>query len=40
MTDEELRLLTAFVDLLDKCLNLNPEKRLTVKEALMHPFVT
>ena len=40
MTDEEIRLLTAFVDLLDKCLNLNPEKRLTVREALMHPFVT
>ncbi|CAG8480667.1 9762_t:CDS:2 [Acaulospora colombiana] len=40
MSDEELRLLTSFVDLLDKCLNLNPEKRLTVKEALMHPFIT
>ncbi|CAG8434412.1 1372_t:CDS:10 [Diversispora eburnea] len=40
MNEEELRLLTSFVDLLDKCLSLNPEKRLTVREALMHPFVT
>jgi serine/threonine-protein kinase PRP4 len=40
MTDEEIRLLNAFVDLLDKCLNLNPEKRITVREALSHPFVT
>ncbi|CAJ0760598.1 22729_t:CDS:10, partial [Entrophospora sp. SA101] len=40
MAEEETRLLNAFVDLLEKCLNLNPEKRLTVREALMHPFVT
>jgi serine/threonine-protein kinase PRP4 len=40
MTDEETRLLNAFVDLLDKCLNLNPEKRITVREALLHPFIT
>lgn len=40
MTDDEIRLLNAFVDLLDKCLNLNPEKRITVREALLHPFVT
>ncbi|CAG8465721.1 12007_t:CDS:10 [Ambispora gerdemannii] len=40
MMDEDFRLLTAFVDLLEKCLNLNPEKRLTVREALLHPFIT
>jgi serine/threonine-protein kinase PRP4 len=40
MKDEETRLLNAFVDLLDKCLNLNPEKRITVREALLHPFIT
>lgn len=37
--DEELKLVTAFVDLLDKCLILNPERRLTVREALSHPFI-
>ncbi|CAG8506853.1 7942_t:CDS:10, partial [Ambispora leptoticha] len=40
MMDEDFRLLTAFVELLEKCLNLNPEKRLTVREALLHPFIT
>ncbi|ORX82670.1 kinase-like protein [Basidiobolus meristosporus CBS 931.73] len=34
------KLLAAFVDFLDRCLNLNPEKRLTIKEALVHPFIT
>jgi serine/threonine-protein kinase PRP4 len=38
--EEELKMVTALVDLLEKCLVLNPEKRLTVREALMHPFVT
>lgn len=28
-----------FADLLAKCLSLNPEKRLTWKEALRHPFI-
>lgn len=40
MSDEERALLTQFVDLLDKCLSLNPEKRISVKEALAHPFCT
>lgn len=31
--------LESFADFLDKCLHLIPEKRLTVKEALSHPFV-
>ncbi|KAJ3044801.1 U4/U6 small nuclear ribonucleoprotein prp4 [Rhizophlyctis rosea] len=38
-TDEEQALIVQFVDLLDKCLQLNPEKRMTVKEALQHPFI-
>ena len=36
----EERDLMLFVDLLDKCLNLNPEKRCTPAEALKHPFFT
>jgi serine/threonine-protein kinase PRP4 len=39
MAPDELRLVTSFVDFLDKSLNLNPEKRLTVKDALIHPFI-
>ncbi|CAO3687411.1 unnamed protein product [Rhizopus stolonifer] len=39
-SDEENRLVQAFVDLLDKCLILSPDKRLTPKEALSHPFIT
>lgn len=39
-SDEENRLVQAFVDLLDKCLILGPDKRLTPKEALSHPFIT
>ncbi|KAH8551470.1 kinase-like domain-containing protein [Umbelopsis sp. PMI_123] len=37
---EEIRLIGAFTDLLEKALHLNPEKRLTPKEALSHPFIT
>jgi serine/threonine-protein kinase PRP4 len=37
---EEIRLITSFTDLLEKALHLNPEKRLTPKEALAHPFIT
>lgn len=39
MTDEEQRLVTNFVDFIDRGLNLNPEKRLSVKDALVHPFI-
>ncbi|CCO35733.1 serine/threonine-protein kinase PRP4 [Rhizoctonia solani AG-1 IB] len=39
MSDEENKLTLAFVDLLDKCLALDPARRITPKEALMHPFV-
>jgi serine/threonine-protein kinase PRP4 len=35
---EEKELL-AFVDLLDKCLQLDSTRRITPKEALNHPFI-
>ena len=34
MQDDELKLLTNFVSLLDKCMELDPARRLTPKEAL------
>ncbi|GAN00596.1 dual specificity tyrosine-phosphorylation-regulated kinase [Mucor ambiguus] len=40
MPDEETRLVMAFIDLLDKCLALSPDKRMTPHEALVHPFIT
>ncbi|KAL8850337.1 MAG: hypothetical protein Q9221_004752 [Calogaya cf. arnoldii] len=40
MDDVELKELYSFVDLLDRCLNLNAEKRCTPVEALKHPFIT
>ncbi|KAI0628855.1 kinase-like protein [Trametes polyzona] len=39
LKDEESKLLLSFVDLLDKCLTLDPSKRITPKEALVHPFI-
>ncbi|GAB1211788.1 hypothetical protein ATERTT37_000912 [Aspergillus terreus] len=39
MTDSEAKELTLFVDLLDRCLSLNPKKRCTPAEALKHPFI-
>ncbi|KAK3990996.1 putative Serine/threonine-protein kinase prp4 [Cladorrhinum sp. PSN332] len=38
MTDAETRELNHFIDLLERCLTLNPDKRLTPAEALRHPF--
>jgi serine/threonine-protein kinase PRP4 len=38
--EEELAMVSAFVDLLEKVLTLNPERRLTVREALTHPFIS
>lgn len=35
----ETKELNMFVDLLDRCLHLNPEKRCTPAEALKHPFI-
>jgi len=40
LSDQEKNLHKLFVDLLEKCFVLNPEKRLTAKEALSHPFLT
>ncbi|KZT19178.1 kinase-like protein [Neolentinus lepideus HHB14362 ss-1] len=39
LKDDENRLLTSFVDLLDRCLMLDPARRITPKEALVHPFI-
>ena len=39
MGEAEVKELNLFVDLLDRCLNLNPEKRCTPNEALKHPFI-
>ncbi|KAI0927771.1 hypothetical protein AcV7_009483 [Taiwanofungus camphoratus] len=39
LKDDEGKLLTSFVDLLDKCLVLDPARRITPKEALVHPFI-
>jgi serine/threonine-protein kinase PRP4 len=38
MNDVETRDLTQFIDLLERCLTLNPDKRITPLEALKHPF--
>ncbi|KAK3323891.1 hypothetical protein B0T19DRAFT_216196 [Cercophora scortea] len=40
MNDAEARELNHFVDLLERCLTLNPDKRLTPADALRHPFFT
>lgn len=37
--DDEAKILLSFVDLLDKCLALDPSKRLSARDALMHPFI-
>lgn len=39
VSDEEGKMLVQFVDLLDKCLALDPARRVTPREALGHPFV-
>ncbi|KAI9451287.1 kinase-like domain-containing protein [Russula earlei] len=39
MKDDERKLLLSFVDLLDRCLALDPARRITPKESLMHPFL-
>ncbi|CAK7563671.1 MAG: U4/U6 small nuclear ribonucleoprotein prp4 [Sporothrix epigloea] len=40
MNDAESRDLSQFHDLLDRCLNLNPDKRILPSDALKHPFFT
>lgn len=39
MLDAEVKEVNLFADLLDRCLALNPEKRITPLEALKHPFI-
>ncbi|KAK0455259.1 kinase-like domain-containing protein [Desarmillaria tabescens] len=39
MKDDESKLLLSFIDLLDKCLALDPSRRITPREALAHPFI-
>ncbi|EXJ87790.1 CMGC/DYRK/PRP4 protein kinase [Capronia coronata CBS 617.96] len=40
MNEQERKEIESFVDLLDKCLDLRPEKRITPVDALKHPFIT
>ncbi|WWD09187.1 hypothetical protein V865_007309 [Kwoniella europaea PYCC6329] len=40
MKDEELKQIQNFVDLLDKCLQLDPSRRIAPRDALVHPFLT
>ncbi|KAI8066292.1 kinase-like domain-containing protein [Gilbertella persicaria] len=40
MSEDENKILLAFVDFLDKSLALSPDKRMTPHEALVHPFIT
>ncbi|OJD19440.1 CMGC/DYRK/PRP4 protein kinase [Emergomyces pasteurianus Ep9510] len=40
MSDSETKELSLFIDLLDRCLSINPEKRCTPSEALKHPFIS
>jgi serine/threonine-protein kinase PRP4 len=39
MNEDERKLLTSFIDLLDRCLVLDPARRITPKEALVHAFL-
>ncbi|KAK8865750.1 hypothetical protein IAR55_000897 [Kwoniella newhampshirensis] len=39
MKDEELKPMLNFVDLIDKCLQLDPTRRITPRDALLHPFL-
>lgn len=38
MDEGEVRQLHHFIDLLDHCLALNPDKRIKPADALRHPF--
>ncbi|KAL8685546.1 MAG: hypothetical protein Q9218_007694 [Villophora microphyllina] len=40
LDDAEIKELYSFIDLLDRCLNPNPEKRCSPAEASKHPFIT
>jgi len=40
MSEEQLRKINQLIDLLDKCLAMDPTKRLSVNQAISHPFIT
>jgi serine/threonine-protein kinase PRP4 len=40
MSETESKDLNHFIDLLEHCLALNPEKRMKPADALRHPFFT
>ncbi|KAK5102572.1 U4/U6 small nuclear ribonucleoprotein prp4 [Exophiala xenobiotica] len=40
MNEQDRKELESFADLLDKCLDLRPDKRITPVDALKHPFIT
>lgn len=40
ITEQERKELDLFVDLLEKCLDLRPDKRITPNDALKHPFIS
>jgi len=40
MNEQDRKELESFVDLLDKCLDLRPDKRITPADALKHSFIT
>ncbi len=40
MPADELEMLRSFSDFLDRCLKLDPAQRMTVGDALRHPFLT
>jgi serine/threonine protein kinase len=39
LSDEENKLVASFIELLDRCLTLDPNRRITPREALAHPFI-
>ena len=39
MKEDELKTLLSFVDLLEKCLSLDPTRRLAPRDALLHSFI-
>jgi len=40
LPEDQLNTMNQLIDLLDKSLQLDPTKRLTINEALVHPFIT
>jgi serine/threonine-protein kinase PRP4 len=38
LKDDENKMLVAFIDLLNRCLTLDPVRRITPREVLAHPF--